>query len=151
MSGLWVFILEPVSSPRTKSSFSSSEVDKPGQGSGNSVKVRFWRSHYSLFKLSVNHLGNTCFQPLLTLNLGSLSGLKIKGLFRNAGFQKYHYPLRLGFTEVLCPWWVRAGVGKWQFLQTLHVSLISVQPSELSALLFSEVFCDSLTSFLLDF
>lgn len=82
-------------SPRKKSSISSSGVDKPGQGSGNSVKVRAWGSNHSLFKLSVNHLGDTYFQPLLTLNLGSLSGLKIKGLFRNAGFQKHHYPLRL--------------------------------------------------------
>lgn len=85
---LYIFTLGIWVSPERSLPISSSGVDTSGHGSGNSVRVRAWGSHYSVFRLSLNHLGNTCFQPLFSLNLGTLSGLKIKDIFRKARFWK---------------------------------------------------------------
>lgn len=147
---LYVFTLGIWVSPERSLPISNSGVDSSGRGSGNSVRVRAWGSHYSIFRLSFNHFGNTCFQPLFSLNLGTLSGLKIKDIFGKARFQKQITVLSALSREVVCLWWAE-WMERWLSTDFPPVFLISFPPLEPSVLPIPKAFCDSSTIFLPDF
>ena len=59
--------------------------------------------------LDVQLSGDTCFQQLLSVNLGSLSGLKIRNIFKHVGFQSSYCLLSLRGIERGAPVLGRGG------------------------------------------
>lgn len=79
--------------------------------------------------LDVQLSGNTCFQQLFCVNLGSLSGLKIRNIFKDVGFQSSYCLLSLQGTELGAPVLGRGGRGVTLCTDSPLVSPLDFRPT----------------------